>query len=234
MGKKILLIDDDPDLGKLIGSLLKSMDYIFLQAYSGPEGLKKAYEIHPDLVILDIMMPGMSGFDVCRRLREMSNVPVLMLTARVSENDMLHGFDVGVDDFLRKPFKNSEFLARISVLLRRSNQQARESDEFIQSYKDQNLEIDLNAQTVRLNNKIIDLSPGEFILLAYLVRNQGQIISKRELIREVQAISGGPTNPTLYIFYLRKKLHDGQNGHEYIRTFWGRGYLFEPRPNKTE
>lgn len=231
LGKKILLIDDDQDLGKLVDTILQNMDITLYQAFTGPEGLKKCYEIHPDMVILDIMMPGMSGFEVCSRLREMSSVPVLMLTARVSDSDLLHGFSVGVDDFIKKPFNKNEFQARVRALLRRVNMRATESTNYVQSYEDPILEIDLNAQSVKLKGEIIELSPREYGLLAYLVRQQGKIISQRELAREVwgEPISGGSSNPSLYIFYLRKKIEDGQHGHQYIHTFWGRGYWFEPR-----
>ncbi|MCQ3936027.1 MAG: DNA-binding response regulator [Chloroflexi bacterium] len=231
MGKKILLIDDDADLGRLVESILRPMDLTVYQSYTGLEGLRKCYEIHPDLVILDIMMPDLNGFDVCARLREMSSVPVLMLTARTTENDMLRGFTVGVDDFVKKPFNKNEFEARVRALLRRSTHRTANPTAHILSYKDAFLEIDLNAQVVKLNNKILDLSPREYSLLAYLVREQGKIISKRELVREVwgEPASIGVSNPSLYVFYLRKKLEDGKHGHQYIHTLWGRGYWFEPR-----
>lgn len=230
MGKKILLIDDDPDLGKLIELILRAIDLTVYQSYSGHDGLKKSYEIHPDLVILDIMMPDLSGFDVCSRLREMSNVPVLMLTARSNENDMLHGFSVGADDFVKKPFHKNELEARVRALLRRANPESPDPS-YMVSYEDSHLEIDLTSQTVRLNDEIVELSPREYNLLAYLVREQGKIVSKRELVREIwgEPFAGSLSNPSLYIFYLRKKLQDGQDGHNYIHTLWGRGYWFEPR-----
>lgn len=235
MGKKILFIDDDLDMGKLVGLLLNSLDVSFHQAFSGLEGIKKFYEMRPDMVILDVMMPGMDGLDVCRRLREMSNVPILMLTARISDRDMAQGFDAGVDDFLRKPFKNDEFLARVRVLLRRSIQLSTNTSNYMQVYKDSILEVDLNAQTAHLKGKMIDLSPREFTLLAYLVREQKRVISITELTREMQGglLSGGPANPSVYIHYLRTKIKDGKFGHEYIRTVWGRGYIFEPKPRGT-
>lgn len=235
MGKKILFIDDDPDMGKLVGMLVESLGVSFHKAINGPEGIKKFYEIHPDMVILDVMMPGMDGFDVCRRMREMSNVPILMLTARIGENDMLQGFNAGVDDFLRKPFKKDELLARVRALLRRSTQQPTNTFNYIDVYQDPILEVDLNAQTVRLKGVIVELTPREFVLLAYLVREQRRVISIAELTREMQGgfLSGGPANPSVYIHYLRTKIKDGKFGHEYIRTVWGRGYIFEPRPRGT-
>ncbi|GIK08383.1 MAG: DNA-binding response regulator [Anaerolineaceae bacterium] len=231
MSKKALLIDDDPEMGRLIAEILKPADLAVHQAYSGEDGLKLAYAIHPDLVILDVMMPGMDGFDVCQRLREMSSVPILMMTARAYENDLLHGFNVGVDDFLRKPFSRREFEARVNALLRRDGFHKTEKLDFVTSYVDSDLEIDLSSSTVKLHGKPVELSPREYELLACLVRQQGKVVSHHMLAREVWGSQYKiSTNlSSLYIFYLRNKLEDGQHGHQYIRTFWGRGYLFAPR-----
>ncbi len=231
MGKKILLIDDDPDLGRLVDIILRPIDITVYQSYSGPDGLKKSYEIHPDLVILDVMMPEMNGFDVCVRLREMTSVPVLMLTARTGENDMIHGFNVGADDFVKKPFQKNELEARVRALLRRSNHHTEDVDSYILSYEDAVLEIDLPSQTVRLHGEVVELSPREYSLLACLVREQGRIVSRRVLAKEVwgDPASSSMTNSSLYVHYLRKKLQDGEYGHQYIHTLWGRGYWFEGR-----
>ena len=231
MGKKVLLIDDDIDLGRIIDEILRPMNLTVYQSHTGPEGLKKAYEIHPDLIILDVMIPGLSGFDVCSRLREMSSVPILMLTARSNESDMLHGFSVGADDFVGKPFRKNELEARVRALLRRSNVRKETVDSYIRSYEDSDLEIDLTSQTVKLCKEIVELSPREYNVLAYLVREQGKIVSKHELAHELwgEPVADGLSNPSLYVFYLRKKIHDGEHGHQYIHTFWGRGYWFEPR-----
>jgi two-component system response regulator VicR len=120
LGKKILVIDDDVEMGILIQMTLKSDDHEVHLAHSGSEGLDMAYQVRPNLVILDIMMPGMDGFDVCARLREMLNIPILMLTAYSGEKEMLHSFTTGADDFLGKPFSNIELRARVRALLRRS------------------------------------------------------------------------------------------------------------------
>ncbi len=234
MAKKVLLVDDDPELGHLVEAILRPIEVTLYQVYSGSEGLRKAYELHPDLIILDIMMPGMDGFDVCTRLREMANVPVLILTARTNENDMLHGFTVGADDFIRKPFNKNELEARVRALLRRTNNQQNNhtSDAYIRSYSDDVLSIDLTTQTVKLNSHIVELTPREYEVLACLVREQGKIVSHNELAREVwgEPLASGQSTSSLYVFYLRKKLEDGQHGHNYIHTHWGRGYWFEPRP----
>lgn len=231
MAKKVLIIDDDPEVGKIIKAILKPLDLTLYQGFSGPEGLKLAYEIHPDLVILDVMMPDMDGFNVCLRLREMSTVPILMLTARNNEKDIVQGFNVGVDDFVKKPFNKNEFEARVRALLRRSKNSPTSENSYITSYTDSVLEIDLDKQVVKIKNELVDLSHREFSLLACLVRDQGRIISHRELIREVwgEQYTMDSSLSSLYVYYLRKKLKDGKYGHQYINTLWGRGYWFEPR-----
>ena len=155
-----------------------------------------------------------------------------MLTARIHENDMLHGFNVGVDDFLRKPFSNNELEARVRALLRRSSSdQNSGGDCFVNAYTDPFLEISLSSKTVKLMGNIVELSPKEYELLACLVREQGKILSHRELVREAwgQLYINDPSESCLYIHYLRSKLKDNQYGHQYIRTLWGRGYWFAPR-----
>jgi DNA-binding response OmpR family regulator len=183
LNKKVLVIDDDPDLGKLIELILKSLELTVYRAYSGEDGLKQAYMIHPDLVILDIMMPGMDGFEVCSRLREFSSFPIMMLTARIHDNDVLHGFNVGASDYLRKPFNKNELVARVRVLLNRSNNQSFGGTSYITAYTDPVLEINLSSKTVKLKGKFVELSPKEYDLLACLVREQGKILSHRELMR---------------------------------------------------
>jgi two-component system, OmpR family, response regulator ArlR len=232
LNNKVLVIDDDPELGKLIELILKPLDLTVFLAYSGTDGLKQAYTVHPDLVILDVMMPGMNGFEVCSRLREFSSFPIMMLTARIHENDILHGFNVGASDYLKKPFNKTELEARIRALLRRSNNQnSAQASSYITAYTDPFLEIDLSSKTVKIQGKFVDLSPKEYDLLACLVREQGMIMPHRELVREVwgESCVNDPSESSLYIYYLRKKLKDGQYGHQYIRTYWGRGYWFEPR-----
>jgi DNA-binding response OmpR family regulator len=231
MEKKILLIDDEPELGRLIEAVLRPIGITIFQSYSGLDGLKKAYEIHPNLIILDIMMPDINGFEVCTRLRELTNVPVLMLTARANEADMVHGFTVGVDDFVRKPFNKNELEARVRALLRRTSIYEPGNNAYFTAYQDSILEIDLASQTVKLLGKIVEFSPREYGVLACLVREQGKIVSHRELLREVwgEQYKNSSDLSSLYIFYLRNKLQDGQHGHKYIHTHWGQGYWFAPR-----
>jgi two-component system KDP operon response regulator KdpE len=232
MRKKVLVIDDDSEMQKLIKAVLTPLELAVHQAYSGEDGLRQIYTIHPDLVILDVNMPGMDGFEVCSRMREFSNFPIMMLTARIQEKDLLHGFNVGVDDFLRKPFSKNELEARVRALLRRSTNNRNDSEiSYITVYMDPVLEINLSSKVVKLLGNIVELSPKEYDLLAFLVRERGKIVSHRELVREAwgELYINDPASISLYIHYLRKKLKDGKHGHEYIRTLWGRGYWFAPR-----
>lgn len=227
-GTKILVIDDDPDIAKLLTIMLQSQGFGIYHACNGREGLKNAYELHPDLIILDVMMPEIDGWDVCVRLRELSNVPILMLTARCAEADMLRGFVLGVDDYLKKPFSQSELEARVRALLRRKNTNNGNSE--ISHYTDKVLNIDLEMQAVEFDGKTLDLSVTEYSLLACLVRNMGRTVTHSQLLREVWGCEYGnmSTTLTLYIHYLRKKLESAQNNHKYIHTQWGRGYCFVP------
>jgi two-component system KDP operon response regulator KdpE len=231
MSRKVLIIDDDPDLGKLVEAILKPAGMNVFQVYSGKGGLKKAYEIHPDLVILDVMMPDMDGFEVCARLREMVNIPILILTARAASADMLHAFNLGADDYLRKPFNKDELAARVQALFRRSNPRGGSDLSDITRYKDELLDINLDTQVVLLAGKIVPLSPMEYNLLACLVRNLGRIVTHRQILNEVWGSTYGDPSSTLnlYVFYLRKKLQDNKHGHQYIHTQWARGYWFAPR-----
>jgi len=231
LNKKVLVIDDDPELRKLVEAILKPLELSVYLAISGEDGLKQAYTIHPDLAILDVNMPGMDGYEVCSRLREFSSFPILMLTARAHENDMLRGFNAGVDDYLGIPFKKAELEVRVRALLRRASTQSSAETSFIDAYTDPILEIDLSSKTVKLKGNVVDLSPKEYDLLACLVREQGKIISHHKLLREAwgETLINGTATSSLYIHYLRNKLKDGEYGHQYIRTVWGRGYWFAPR-----
>ena len=231
MGKTILVIDDDPELGKLVQATLNPINLVVHQAFSGHDGLRKAYQLHPDLTVLDITMPDINGFDVCLRLREMTNIPIIMLTACTNEADMLHGFNVGVDDFVKKPFIVKEFQARVQALLRRSNNHNKNESPNITHYRDNLLDINLETQSVDLNGSLIELSSTEYELLACLVRNMGKTVSHNQLMYEVwgSAYGNAASTLTIYIFYLRKKLEDSQHGHQYIHTQWGRGYMFLPQ-----
>jgi two-component system KDP operon response regulator KdpE len=230
VGSRILIIDDDPDIAKLLTALLKPQGFVVYQACDGREGLKSAYELHPDLIILDVMMPIMDGWDVCTRLRELTDAPILMLTARSAESDMLRSFTLGADDFMSKPFSRAELEARVRALLRRKKNHNGNGSSEVSHYTDKVLHINLETQTVELHGKALDLSATEYSLLACLVRNMGKTVTHNQLLREVWGCDYGnlSTSLTLYICYLRKKLQHSRHNHQYIHTQWGRGYYFVP------
>jgi len=234
MNKKVLVIDDDADLGKLLEIILKPLELSVYQVYTGGDGLKQAYAIHPDLVVLDITLPGMDGFEVCARLVEFSNFPIMMLSSHINEKDMLRGLNAGASDFVKKPFSNTELEARVRALLRRSNNQSLPAPSYKTTYIDPILEINLPTKTVKLEGEFVELSRKEYALLAYLVHKQEALVSHNELMREAwgENYSIDRSEISLYIHYLRKKLKESLYGHQYIRTLWGRGYWFEPLKSK--
>ena len=230
IGSRILVIDDDPDIAELLTIILKPQGFTVYHACDGKDGLKNAYELHPDLIILDVMMPCIDGWNVCTRLRELTDVPILMLTARSAEADVVRGLVSGADDYMKKPFSKAELEARIRALLRRKMSHNGCANSGVSNYTDRLLNISLETQVVELEGRVLDLSTTEYSLLACLVRNMGKTVTHSQLIREVWGSEYGDISGTLslYIHYLRKKIEDSQYNHQYIHTQWGRGYCFMP------
>jgi DNA-binding response OmpR family regulator len=175
VAEKILVIDDDLGVAELIRLILKPRGMLIYHAVDGQEGLKQAYELQPDLIILDVMMPERDGFDVCARLREFSDVPIVMLTAKSQSSDVAHGFAVGADDYVKKPFSNEELVSRIESLLRRKK--TTKANTNITGYTDGYLEVELSHQKVMLQGEEITLTPTEFKLLAFLIRHPHKTLS---------------------------------------------------------
>jgi two-component system KDP operon response regulator KdpE len=223
---KILIVDDDLSLAQLLDSQLTSRGFLVITAYDGEDGLRKAYQGQPDLIILDVMLPGMDGFEVCRRLRDFSDVPIIFLTARNTDSGVLKGFGSGADDYLKKPFNIEELLARIRAILRRMTSEEFDPD----FYCDENLEIDLRRKVVLLNGDHIHLSGTEFKLLSVLIRRRGDVLPHKHLIEEVwgPGFSDSTSLLQLYIGYLRKKIDQDHDRPKYINTEWGIGYWFQP------
>ena len=226
MNDSVLIIDDDETLTKMLAKWLHAKGYDIQIAASGREGLEKARNSSPDLVVLDVMMPEMDGFETCNRLREFSNVPVLMLTAKTTEEDLIRGFQNGADDYVKKPFSFMELELRISAILKRANMK----DEQPVLFDDGTLKIDLDRQHVYRKSELIHLTPTEYKLLSCLVRNQGGVISHEGLLRDVwgEAYTDATACLSLYIRYLREKLEENPSEPRYIRTKWGIGYWFDP------
>lgn len=225
MKETILVIDDDADLAKIVQINLEREGYETVIAFSGVEGLQKAYSSQPDLVILDIMMPGMDGWTTCRRLREISDVPIIMLTARGMESDIVKGLKLGADDYIVKPFGTKELLARIHALLRRTDTSTIKRPPI---YSDGELTVDFVKRMVVVRGEQVDLTPTEFKLLSTFVQNEGRVLPHRFLLTQVW----GPEYADevnylkLYVRYLRQKIEEDPSNPNCILTEWGVGYRF--------
>ena len=229
----ILVVEDERELNALIRRHLEDEGHSVAQAFDGPSALAAAQHDHPDLVILDWMLPRLDGMEVCRRLRRESIVPILMLTARADEVDRVLGLEVGADDYLTKPFSIRELLARVRAIFRRIELQGQAgSSEASQALlQDGPLRVDVGEHTASVDGRTVELTPKEFDLLALLVRNPGRAFARDYLLEKVWGYDyGGLDTRTVdtHVLRLRKKL--GPVGDR-IETVWGVGYRFA-RPRR--
>ena len=223
MSDTVLVIDDDTTLLGLIAEYLNKAGYRTMTASSGIAGLQAFYEHHSDIVILDVMMPRMDGWAVCDRLREISEVPIIMLTAKGEERDRLRGFRLGVDDYVIKPFSFAELTARVRAILARSRHIGSISEPQIIVCK--NLTIDLAERRVTRDGEAVHLTPTEFHLLAILAEHPGRAFPPDTLLTRVWGDeSYDVENVKRYIHYLRQKLEDNPDSPEVILTERGFGY----------
>ena len=223
---KILLVDDQEELLKALEINLKREGYQVFKATSGEQGIKIAIQENPHLILLDIMMPGLSGLDVCRELRKKGiETPIVMLTAKGDEVDRVVGLEIGADDYITKPFSLHELLARIRARLRRV---APRLGTPMGKYKFGQVEVDFDNFRVTNRNKMLDLTPKEIEVLRLLIRNRGEVVSRERLLNEVWGYDAYPTTRTVdnHILKLRKKLEDDPANPRYIISVYGGGYLF--------
>jgi DNA-binding response OmpR family regulator len=226
---KILLIDDDQTLVHLLSQYLRESSFDVVEALNGPLGLRLAYAEKPDLVLLDVMLPGMDGWEVCSRLRDLTSLPIIMLTAKTSEEDKLRGFRLGVDDYVTKPFSFVELVARIQAVLGRVQNERKETGYIIHG----EILLDMKRFQASLGDRTLNLTPTEFRLLEVLVRRKGKVASDEDLIREVWG--GDRSDPALvrrYILMLRKKLEPDPSNPIWLRTVRGFGYRLGTAPLK--
>lgn len=227
MRKKILIIDDDLALGRLLVANFRTQGCDAFFATTAHDGLHLAFTIRPDLVILDVMLPDTDGWETCRRLREMSDIPIIMLTAINEGNGAVRSLNLGADDYLTKPFSLKELNARTEALFRRIDA----SPDRALTYSDHRLHIDLGRRVVLCESQIVRLTPTEFRLLEALVRNQGHPVTSDRLLADIWGPYSCKTTSLLavYVRYLRKKLERDPAHPQYILTEWGIGYLFAPQ-----
>lgn len=227
MAPKILIVEDDQALIRMLARHLEGRGFEVLPATRGREALKLAFEHRPALVLLDIMMPGMDGWQTCARLRELSDVPIIMITAKAEESDLLKGFKLGADDYIRKPFSLKELEARIYAVLRRGEGGWEVEGDV---YDDGTLRVDLERRQVFREGELIALTPTEYRLLECLVRNKGRVVPHEEVLERVWGpeYAGATDSLALYVRYLRKKLEGDPSDPHYILNRWGMGYWFHP------
>lgn len=223
--QRILLIDDDLTLLELLAEHLEAAGYLPLTANNGCDGLKYMESVAPDLVVLDVMMPGMDGWEVCRQLRTKLSIPVIMLTAKSEELDKLRGFRLGVDDYVTKPFSFAEMVARVGAVLSRTNRTATTRQEFTSG----GVTIDLDNHRVTVNGRSIDLTPTEYRLLALLAGQAPRTVATEHLLDAVwgSEYAGEVKHVKHYIWSLRRKIEVDPGDPQHILTERGFGYRFE-------
>jgi len=227
-GKTVLVVDDEPRMIEFIRMSLELEGYRVLSAASGYEALRQLAAEIPDLVLLDIMMPEMDGFETLKGIREMSNVPVIILSVKGEEWDRVHGLDLGADDYITKPFGNRELLSRIKAVLRRveTDYPAPKARQIV---VDENLTIDFDRRRVTVRGREVALRPTEYRLLYHLVSNAGRVLTHRSLLTKVWGHEYRDEDHyvRLYITYLRQKIEDDPKRPKYILNERGIGYRFK-------
>ena len=221
MTKKILIIDDEAKIVEICQDYLKAAGFSVITSLDGQGGLDKARREKPDLILLDLMLPGMDGLDICRELRKESNTPIIMLTARVEETDKLIGLEIGADDYITKPFSPREMVARVRTVLRRA-----QGDPTAEVIRAGNLTLDRNRFIAMIGQKEITLTPTEFEILATLASQPGRIFSRSQLLMAVRGVAFESYERAIdsHIRNLRRKLEADESSFEWIVTIHGVGY----------
>ena len=229
MADKILVIDDDENTLWLVSTLLQHNGFETVTSGSSAEGHNLAQDEQPDMVLLDVMMPELDGWELCRRIREFSEVPVMFITAKSGIRDVVKGLEIGGDDYIVKPFDNRELVARVKAHLRRQISDKKPTDELV--FNNNELKINFLSREVHVRERLVDLTPKEFNLLSLLARNAGRVLTRGELIAQAWGPEYGDSNESLklYIHYLRKKIEKDADKPEYILTSRGVGYRFASR-----
>ena len=237
MPEQILIVDDEAEIADLIELYLKNENYAVHKFYTAREALACVETEQLDLAILDIMLPDMSGFDLCRRIREKHTYPVIMLTAKDGEMDKITGLTLGADDYITKPFRPLEMVARVKAQLRRYKKYnpAHEAEEAGEVMEHAGLVLNAKTHECLLDEKPLALTPTEFSLLRILLENKGNVVSAEELFHQIwkdEYYTKNNNTITVHIRHLREKLHDTLEHPRFIKTIWGVGYKIETHPSK--
>jgi len=222
---KILVVDDERNIVELIRLYMEKEGFETICAYTGDEALSKFREEKPDLIVLDLMLPGTDGWQVCREIRKTSSVPIIMLTAKSETFDKVLGLELGADDYITKPFEAKELLARVKAVLRRTGTKEAESQKEV-SFK--NLSINIENYELQIKNEQVDAPPKEIELLYFLASNPNRVYTREQLLEEVWGFDyfGDSRTVDVHIKRLREKLEGAEDGWQ-LKTVWGVGYKFE-------
>lgn len=229
MEKKILIVDDEKNIVDIIAFNLKKEGYHILKAADGAEGVKLALEENPDLILLDIMMPKMDGYEACKKIREKKHTPIIMLTARAEEVDKVLGLELGADDYVTKPFGVRELMARVKANLRRQIVQEEPVTDEVEGSVYGRLNVNLERYEVRKDGRVLELTLREFELLKFLTQQKGQVFSRETLLEKVWGYEyfGDVRTVDVTVRRLREKLEDDPGKPQYILTKRGVGYYFD-------
>jgi DNA-binding response OmpR family regulator len=225
---KILVVDDEIDIVDFIDDYLTGEGYEVIKAYDGVEALDKIRQNLPDLVVLDVMLPGLDGFEVCKQMRTESTVPILMVTAKDTDVDKIVGLEIGADDYMPKPFNPRELVARVKAILRRTYRQDYQSHSQTVTLKHKDLSIDAERRMATIGHRQLELTMKEFDLLLFLMRNPGHVYSRDHLLDYVwrQDSFVGARTVDVHIRRLREQIETDASQPQYIKTVWGVGYKF--------
>ena len=221
----VVIVDDDTKLTKLLQTYFDKEGFVTWTVHEGLEAVNMIREKKPDIVILDLMLPGIDGLEICRRVRRYSDVPILMLTARDEETDRLIGLEMGADDYVTKPFSPREVVARVKAILRRSKKQVEGKPELV---KYGSLSIDFERHEVKKNGELADVTPTEFKILEVLATSPGRVYSRLHMVEFIQeyAFEGYERTIDAHVKNLRRKIEDNPKEPQYILTVYGVGYKF--------
>ena len=219
----VLVVDDEKTLVKALTFNLEKEGFRVEQAFNGEEALQKVFELKPDVVVLDLMLPEVDGFDVCRQIRKKLDIPIIMLTARSEDIDKVLGLELGADDYMTKPFNSRELVARIKAILRRSTVREEEAKKVVQVG---NLQVDLLQHRARVGDQEISLTSKEFALLSFLATNAGNVYSREQLLEQVWGYDyyGDVRTVDVHIRHLREKIEKDPGNPDLLITVWGTGY----------
>ena len=226
--KRILIVDDEKEIVRTVRAYLNNEGFKTYAAYDGEQALRAWEEKQPDLIVLDLMLPKLSGIDVTKEIRKKSNVPIIMLTAKAAESDRIVGLELGADDYIVKPFSPRELVARVRAVLRRIEGVGSETEHIVKS----ELKMNLKTREVRIREQEISLTSTEFDLLAFLAQHAGQVFTRLQLLREVQGYTYDSFARTIdtHVKNLRRKIELDARTPQYILTVHGVGYRFAREP----